>query len=123
MINLVNASFGMLVLGLNLMVIWVMLNTVATNTTASQTKLVATSIIVIGVGLLVIVIGILQRLTMPSPETGVILSTGSNVTSLGILLLVRIRGYGHERVVFTGSRVVVGIGIGLILIYILSYIL
>lgn len=120
MINLLIAGFGTLVLGLNLMMIWSALNTVATDTTASQTRLVRIGIVVTFIGLLVLGLGVFRLLKTPSLETGIILSTGSSVISLGIASIVRTKGYEHERVVCAGSWVAVGIGIGFILSYIIA---
>jgi hypothetical protein len=117
MINLLIAGFATLVLGLNLMMIWSALNTMATNTTASQTRLERIGMAVTFIGFTVLGLGIFRLLTTPSLETGIILSTGSSVISLGIASIVRARGYGHERVVFACSWVAAGIGIGLILSY------
>jgi hypothetical protein len=100
------------------MLIFYITSTTSELSTEIINKLTQTGSIVTGIGFLILAIGLIRGFRGNlSGETSAILTTGANVTVIGISTVISGRGHGNESVIHAGAWVAVSIGIMLIIIY------
>jgi hypothetical protein len=118
-IGLLLAGFGALILGLNLIMIWRILNVTTEERQVVVNQLLRIGAIATIAGFLVLFAGVFLLVTAPSLVSIAILSLGSSVVVLGLIHLVQTRGSEHQRAVHAGAWAATGIGIGFILSYLI----
>ena len=130
MITILRVGLGVLVLGLNIMMVWKMLVLTNTETSAVVAKIKSLGKSVVIAGFLIIIIGVFRLFNVfPSwpanpYESSAIITTGASIGVLGLLWILRTKGHGHEGWVKNGAWFVTGIGVGFILAYaIIVYVL
>jgi hypothetical protein len=120
---LLQIGFGLLILGLDVVVIWVALNVMDRDTPQNFRRLRLTGIINILIGAVIIAFGIVSRIVNPSLPSTLIISAGAVVVLLGCATLIRIWGQKHTSVVWGGALITTGVGVGFVLSYLILYLI
>jgi uncharacterized membrane protein YidH (DUF202 family) len=118
MTGLLLTGLGILVLGLNLMMVWRTLTVTAASPTETISQLTRMGGGIMLAGFAILAIGVGTWIYGRRSQDGTaILSIGAAVVVLGGSSIIRAYGHGYEKMVWNGALIAVGIGVAIFLAY------